>query len=204
MSDFHFYEPAAGHGLPHDPWKAIVAPRPIGWISTIDRNGRINLAPYSFFNGISDAPPMVMFSSQGHKDSVRNIEETGQFVCNLATMRHAQQMNLTSAPLPHGECEMELAGLQSAPSRVVKPPRVADAPAALECEAVQIIRLMDMEGRPLEAFMVIGQIVGVHIDKACLTPDGNFDMTLARTIARCGYRGDYAEVTQLFEMIRPG
>src|SRR4051812_5456617 len=165
MSDFHFYEPTRGHGLPHDPWRAIVAPRPIGWISTIDRLGRINLAPYSFFNGVADNPPMVMFSSQGHKDSVQNIEETGQFVCNLATMRHAQQMNLTSKPLPHGECEMEFAGLKSAPSRIVKPPRVADAPAALECEAVQIVRLMDKEGRPLEAFMVIGQIVGVHIDK---------------------------------------
>ena len=204
MSEFHFYEPSRGHGLSHDPWKAIVAPRPIGWISTVDAQGRPNLAPYSFFNGVSEAPPMVMFSSYGHKDSVRNIEATGQFVCNLATMRHARQMSLTSAPLPPDVSEFDFAKLATAPCRVVKAPRVADAPAALECVAVSITQLHDKDKRPTQAYLTVGQIVGVHIDKACITPDGFFDMTLARTIARCGYQGDYLEVTKLFEMLRPG
>src|SRR6478672_11479399 len=133
MSEFHFYEPKAGHRLPHDPFKAIVAPRPIGWLSTVDAEGRMNLAPYSFFNAFCDDPPIVGFSSTGRKDSQRNIEATGEFVANLATMRHAQAMNMTSAPVPHEVNEMELAGLTPAPSRLVKPPRVADAPAALEC-----------------------------------------------------------------------
>jgi len=203
MSDFHFYEPARGHGLPHDPWKAIVAPRPIGWISTISADGRPNLAPYSFFNGVSEKPPMVMFSSYGRKDSLANIEATGEFVCNLATRRHAQQVNLSSGSYPYGENEFDIAGLGAAPSRVVKPPRVADAPAALECVAVQIIKLQDKDANRLQQFMVVGQIVGVHIDRACLTDAGLFDMTRAGTIARCGYRGDYLQAEKLFEMVRP-
>src|SRR5437764_4581470 len=132
MSEFHFYEPRLGHGLPHDPFKAIVAPRPIGWISTTDPDGRVNLAPYSFFNAFCDAPPIVGFSSSGRKDSQRNVEATGEFVANLATRRQAEAVNLTSAALPHGVNEFEAAGLAAAPSRLVKPPRVADAPAALE------------------------------------------------------------------------
>src|SRR5436853_580763 len=123
--EFHFYEPRLGHRLPHDPFKAIVAPRPIGWISSLDTQGRVNLAPYSFFNAFCESPPIVGFSSGGRKDSQRNVEATGEFVANLATMRHAQAMNLTSAPVPHGVNEMELAGLQAAPCRLVKPPRVA-------------------------------------------------------------------------------
>src|SRR5260221_1356786 len=129
----YFYEPRLGHGLPHDPFKAIVAPRPIGWISSIDSEGRVNLAPYSFFNAFCDTPPIVGFSSSGRKDSQRNVEATGEFVANLATMRQAQAMNLTSAPLPAGVNEMEFAGLSAAPCRLVKPPRMPDAPAALAC-----------------------------------------------------------------------
>ena len=132
MAEFHFYEPAKGHHLPHDPFKAIVAPRPIGWISTCDAEGHVNLAPYSFFNAVSERPPMVMFSSGGFKDTVANIQATGEFVCNLVTRALAEKMNLTSASLPHGASEFEFADLTAASSRMVKPPRVAASPAALE------------------------------------------------------------------------
>jgi flavin reductase (DIM6/NTAB) family NADH-FMN oxidoreductase RutF len=202
MSEFHFYEPRSGHGLPHDPFKAIVAPRPIGWISTVGPGGGVNLAPYSFFNAFCDNPPIVGFSSVGRKDSQRNIEATGEFVANLATKAHAEAMNRSSAPVPPHVNEMELAGLSAAPSRLVKPPRVADAPAALECKLLLTLPLKDLDGRTTGNTLILGQVVGVHIDRAFLR-DGLFDMTLARTIARCGYRGDYAEVTSLFEMLRP-
>jgi flavin reductase (DIM6/NTAB) family NADH-FMN oxidoreductase RutF len=202
MSEHHFYEPRSGHGLPHDPFKAIVAPRPIGWLSTIDQEGRVNLAPYSFYNAFCEAPPIVGFSSGGRKDSQRNIEATGAFVANLVTRKHAEAMNLTSAPFPHGTNEMELAGLAGAPCRLVRPPRVADAPAAPECKLLQVVPLTDLDGKLTGSTLILGQVVGVHIDKAFLK-DGLFDMTLAHTIARCGYRGDYAEVTSVFEMLRP-
>lgn len=202
MPDFHFYEPRLGHGLPHDPFKAIVAPRPIGWISTLDAEGRVNLAPYSFFNGVCDAPPMVMFSSSGRKDSQRNVEATGEFVASLATRALAEAMNRTSAPLPRGVNEFEHAGLAAAPSRVVKPPRVAAAPAAMECKLVHVVPLSDVDGRPTPNTLLVGQVVGVHIDRAYLK-DGLFDMAAARTIARCGYLADYAEVASLFQMGRP-
>jgi flavin reductase (DIM6/NTAB) family NADH-FMN oxidoreductase RutF len=202
MGQTYFYEPGRGHGLPHDPFKAIVAPRPIGWISTVDPDGRVNLAPYSFFNAFCEAPPIVGFSSGGRKDSQRNVEATGEFVCNLATRRHAQAMNLTSAPFPPGVNEMERAGLTAAPSRLVCPPRVADAPAALECKLLLALPLKDLEGRPTASTLLLGQVVGVHIDPAFLK-DGLFDLAAAGTIARCGYQGDYTEVTRLFEMLRP-
>ena len=202
MSDFHFYEPRLGHRLPHDPFKAIVAPRPIGWISTVDAHGRVNLAPYSFFNAFCDTPPIVGFSSSGRKDSQHNVEATGEFVANLATRRQAQAMNLTSAPLPRGADEMAFAGLRPAPCNLVKPPRVADAPAALECKLLTVLPLKDLEGRPTPNSLILGQVVGVHIDTAYLK-DGLFDTVAAGSIARCGYRGDYAEVTHLFELLRP-
>jgi len=137
------------HGLPHNPFKAIVAPRPIGWITTMSSKGETNLAPYSFFNGITDKPPIVMFSSEGAKDSVAFAEETREFVCSLATFDLRDQMNGTSAPLPRGECEMRATGLEAAPSRLVKPPRVAASPCALECKWLQTVRLADIEGQPL-------------------------------------------------------
>ena len=202
MSDTHFYEPRHGHGLPHDPFKAIVAPRPIGWISTVDAHGRPNLAPYSFFNAFCEAPPIVGFSSGGKKDSQRNAEATGEFVVNLATRRHAQAMNVTSAPWPPGVSEFEAAGLAQAPSRLVRPPRVSDAPAALECKVVLVLPLKDLDGRPTPSTLVLGQVVGVHIAAAFLR-EGLFDIAAAGTIARCGYRGDYTQVTSLFEMLRP-
>ena len=202
MPETHYYEVAAGHRLPHDPFKAIVAPRPIGWISTVSVNGRVNLAPYSFFNGVCDRPPMVMFSSSGRKDTLRNVQETGEFVCNLATRRLAEAMNETCRPLPHGESEMALAKLASAPCRLVKPPRVAASPAAMECKLVRVLQLPTIEGSMTESFVVIGQVVAMHIDTACLR-DGLFDMALACTIARCGYAADYQETTELFQMARP-
>jgi flavin reductase (DIM6/NTAB) family NADH-FMN oxidoreductase RutF len=202
MSDTHFYEPRNGHGLPHDPFKAIVAPRPIGWISTVDADGRPNLAPYSFFNAFCEAPPIVGFSSGGRKDSQRNAEATGEFVINLATRRQAEAMNLTSAPWPPGVSEFEAASLAAVSSRLVRPPRVADSPAALECKVVLILPLKDLNGRPTPSTLVLGQVVGVHIAPAFLK-DGLFDLVAAGTIARCGYRGDYTQVTSLFEMLRP-
>jgi flavin reductase (DIM6/NTAB) family NADH-FMN oxidoreductase RutF len=202
MIETYFYEPAKGHGLPHDPFKAIVAPRPIGWISTRDRQGRINLAPYSFFNAFSESPPIVGFSSGGRKDSLRNAEETGEFVANLATKALAEAVNLSSASVPPGVDEMAMAGLTAAPCRLVAAPRVGESPAALECKLIRVIPITDLGGAETNNILVLGQVVGIHLDPAYLK-DGLFDMTLARTIARCGYRGDYAEVDHLFEMVRP-
>ena len=202
MPQFYFYEPAKGHNLPHDPFKAIVAPRPIGWISSIDAEGRVNLAPYSFFNAVCDRPPMVMFSSGGLKDTVANIKATGEFVCNLVTRRLAEKMSQTSASLPHGVSEFEFAGLDPAPSRIVKPPRVAEAPAALECRLVETIRLHDMEGLTLGHYLTIGQVVGVHIDRAYLR-DGLFDLLATHPVQRAGYAADYTEATTGFQLSRP-
>jgi len=198
-----FYE-AGRHreaGLPHDPLKAIVAPRPIGWISTLDAAGRANLAPYSFFNMVQTSPAMVMFGSDGLKHTAANAVATGEFVFNLATRPLFDAMNASSATLAEGESEFDHAGLDRAPCRVVKAPRVAASPASLECRVVQSIALKDIEGREFGGHLVIGQVVGVHIADWALK-DGRFDMLAARTIARCGYR-DYAEVTELFSALRP-
>lgn len=198
-----FYE-AGRHreaGLPHDPLKAIVAPRPIGWISTLDAAGRANLAPYSFFNMVQTSPAMVMFGSDGLKHTAANAIATGEFVFNLATRPLFDAMNASSAALAEGESEFDHAGLERAACRVVKAPRVAASPASLECRVVQSLPLKDIEGREFGGHLVIGQVVGVHIADWALK-DGRFDMLAARTIARCGYR-DYAEVTELFSALRP-
>jgi len=196
-----FYEPRAGHGLPFDPFKAIVAPRPIGWISSLDGEGRVNLAPYSFFNAVSTRPPIVAFSSEGMKDSSSNIAQTGEFVASLATWDLREAMNRTSARLERGRNEFAFAGLEQAPSRLVKPPRVAASPAAFECRLIRVIHLTDAAGRPTDNHLVLGEVVGVHIDERFIR-DGRFDTALAKPIARCGYR-DYAVVESLFEMVRP-
>jgi flavin reductase (DIM6/NTAB) family NADH-FMN oxidoreductase RutF len=203
MPEPYFYEVAKGHGLPHDPFKAIVAPRPVGWISTVDAKGAMNLAPYSFFNAVCDRPPILMFCSAGWKDTVANVEATGDFVWNLATRPLAQAMNVTSAAVPHETSEFDLADLTAAPSRLVKAPRVAQTPAALECRRLQIAELKDLDGAATGHFMVLGQVVAAHIDPTYLR-DGLFDTAAAQPIGRCGYRGDYAEVDRLFEMVRPG
>jgi len=196
-----FYDPAEGHGLPHDPFKALVAPRPIGWISSLDAEGRPNLAPYSFFNGISGRPPMVLFSSEGRKDSVNNIEKTGAFVCNIATWDLREEMNKSSAPAAPGVSEFELAGLEMAPGRAVDVPRVARCAAALECRYVETVVVKDIDGKPVDSFVVIGQVVGVHIDERVLK-DGLVDMSKLRLISRLGYM-DYAVIDEVFQMVRP-
>ncbi len=197
-----FYDPMKGdHGLPFDPFKAIVAPRPIGWISSLDAQGRPNLAPYSFFNAVAARPHIVMFSSTGEKDSVTNIEATGDFVCNLATWDLRQAMNETSASLPHGVSEFSAAGLEMAPSRTVKAPRVAAAITALECKHLKSDRIADLRGEWSGSVVVYGEVTGVYIDDNHIR-DGRFVMSDVRTIARCGYR-DYAVVDALFEMPRP-
>jgi flavin reductase (DIM6/NTAB) family NADH-FMN oxidoreductase RutF len=188
-------------GFSHDPFKAIVAPRPIGWITALSAKGEVNLSPYSFFNAISGRPNIVMFSSESKKDAVSFIEETGEFTCSLVTRALAQPMNMTSAPLPRGESEYVHAGLEMAPSRFVKPPRVAGTPAALECKLISIQQLQDMHGELVSRWMVLGQVVGIFIDDA-FVKDGRFDTAGANPIARCGY-ADYAEVTSLFSIQRP-
>ena len=196
-----FYDPRSGHGLPHDPLKAIVAPRPIGWLSTLDETGRPNLAPYSFFNMIQTRPPMVIFGSDGLKHSAANAVATGEFVFNLATRALFEAMNASSATLGEGENEFDHAGLAMAPCQLVKPPRVAASPASLECRVVHSRELQDVDGRGTGGFIVIGQVIGVHIAEDALR-DGRFDMVAAGTIARCGYR-DYTQVTELFSALRP-
>jgi flavin reductase (DIM6/NTAB) family NADH-FMN oxidoreductase RutF len=187
--------------LPHDPYKAIVAPRPIGWISTLSPEGLVNLAPYSFFNGISTRPPLVMFSSEGAKDSATAAESSGEFVCNLATFNLRHHMNATSAPLPRGVSEFEHAGLTPAPCVLVKAPRVLESPASLECRVVDVIRPRDLTGGEAGVIMVIGEIIGVHLDKAYVV-DGRFDMVKAGTISRAGY-ADYVRAESVFSIVRP-
>ncbi|WP_128291720.1 flavin reductase family protein [Afifella aestuarii] len=189
------------HGLAHDPFKAIVAPRPIGWISSLDPEGRLNLAPYSFFNAVSNDPHIVMFSSFGEKDSVKNIEATGEFVCNLTTFDLREEMNATSAAYPCGVSEAEEAGLAMAESAVVKPPRVRDAPTALECRLLKADRLAGLDGQWSGNIVVFGEVVSIYVDDRFIRDD-RFDMAAARTIARCGYF-DYAVVDGVFEIIRP-
>ena len=161
-----FYEPEKRDRklLPYDPFKAIVAPRPIGWITSMSRKGEVNLAPYSFFNGVNSRPNLVMFGSEGLKDSVAFIEETREFVCSLATFDLRKEMNATAAPMARGVNEMERAGLAPAPCRIVKPPRVAASPCALECKLINIMAMQTHDGQPVDCHVVFGQVVGVHID----------------------------------------
>jgi len=189
------------HGLPHDPFKAIIAPRPIGWITSMSASGAINLAPYSFFNGVKSRPPMVMFASEGRKDSLEFVEETKEFVCNLATWDLREAMNKTSASVPHEVNEFELAGLTPAPSKLVKPPRVAEAPCALECKATQIVQMKGPNGDPRDNYVVFGEVIGIHIDEKYIR-NGILDAAAMKPIARLGYR-DYSVVTELFQMTRP-
>jgi flavin reductase (DIM6/NTAB) family NADH-FMN oxidoreductase RutF len=182
------------HGLKHDPFKALVAPRPIGWITTVSKNGVCNLAPYSFFNAVSDRPHYVLFSSKDVKDSVRNVHETGEFTCSMATWDTRFAMNVTSAPVPPDVDEFPLAGLTATASRFVKPPRVKEAPAALECRHWKTVELPDVApGSEQGHFLVIGQVVGIYIDDAYVK-DGLVDTPAMRPLARMGYM-QYAVVT---------
>jgi flavin reductase (DIM6/NTAB) family NADH-FMN oxidoreductase RutF len=202
--DLHFYEPKNGHGLRHDPFNAIIAPRPIGWISSRDSNGHVNLAPYSFFNGFCYVPPIIGFSSTSWKDSVQNIQDTGEFCWNLATMDLAKHMNATAAHVAPDVNEFELAGLTQAPSKIVGVPRVAESPVSFECKVTQIIQLQGADGKKAQAWLTLGEVVAVHIDKAMIR-DGVYQTGLARPIVRAGRKGDYFEIRPdaMFEMVRP-
>jgi flavin reductase (DIM6/NTAB) family NADH-FMN oxidoreductase RutF len=197
-----FYDTAKNdHGLARNPFKAIVAPRPIGWITSMSAKGEINLAPYSFFNAVSDDPPIVLFSSEGPKDSLVFVRETKEFVCNLATfdLRHA--VVETSGQFPRGVNEMEQAGLTPAACKLVRPPRVAASPCALECRLLQIIDLTDLQGRPSQRHVAFGQVVGIHIADRFIR-DGRLDTAAMVPLARCGY-ADYSVVDKVFAMARP-
>jgi flavin reductase (DIM6/NTAB) family NADH-FMN oxidoreductase RutF len=202
--DLHFYEPKNGHGLKHDPFNAIIAPRPIGWISSRDGNGNVNLAPYSFFNGFCYKPPIIGFSSTSWKDTVQNVKDTGEFVWNLATLDLAKHMNATAAHVAPDVSEFQIAGLTAVPSKLVNVPRVAESPVAFECKLTQIIQLQGANGEKANAWLTLGEVVAVHIDKAMIK-DGVYITALARPIVRAGRRGDYFTVKpeDMFEMIRP-
>ena len=205
MSDaIHFYEPAKGHDLPHDPFNAIVAPRPIGWISSKSRDGVLNLAPYSFFNGFNYHPPIVGFASVGYKDSVRNIEETGEFCWNLATHELAEPMNQSCAMVGPEVDEFQLSGLTPEPSRVIAVPRVKETPVSFECRLSQVLRLTGADGTETDTWMVFGEVVGVHIDKSLLK-DGVYQTAAADPILRGGGPGDYFRINESgkFVMYRP-
>ena len=201
-----FYEPRLGHALPHNPLNAIVLPRPIGWISTLDEAGAVNLAPFSFFNAVAYTPPQVMFATTaahregGHKDSMRNALATGEFVVNLATWALREAVNLTSTPAPHGVDELALAGLTPAPSRLVAPPRVAESPVQLECRVTTSVELPTPDPDDPNT-VVFGEVVGVHIADDVLV-DGLVDVRRLRPIGRLGYR-EYVDVTERFELTRP-
>jgi flavin reductase (DIM6/NTAB) family NADH-FMN oxidoreductase RutF len=201
----HIYEPSQGHGLRHDPFNAIVGPRPIGWVSTVDAAGVANLAPYSFFNAFNYSPPLIGFSSIGWKDSVANVAATGVFCWNLATMALADRMNLTCAPAPPDIDEFDVAGLTRAPARRIAAPRVLESPVNFECRLSQLIQLQSAEGRAVETWLVLGEVVTIWIERA-LIRDGLYDTAAAHPILRAGRLGDYAEINPeaMFEMPRPG
>ena len=199
-----FYEPRNGHGLPHDPFNAIVGPRPIGWVSTKSAAGILNLAPYSFFNAFNYVPPIIGFSSVGAKDSLRNVQETGEFVWNLVTRPLAEAMNKTCAPVPPDVNEFELAGLTPQASNIVQVPRVLESPVAFECSCTQIIQLEGHDHQILNSWLVLGEVVGIHIDERSLK-DGIYDTASAQHVMRGGGPADYFSVgpEQLFRMSRP-
>lgn len=200
----HFYRPREGHRLRHDPFNAIVAPRPIGWISSLSADGVRNLAPYSFFNAFNYSPPIVGFCSLGYKHSVRNVAETREFTWNLVGRAQAEAMNATSAGVDSGVDEFELAGLQGAPSVEVAPDRVAGAPVSFECVVTQLIQLADRNGSDVGAWLTLGEVVAVHVDEA-LVADGAYDTTAARPVVRGGGPSAYYEITAdaRFDLVRP-
>jgi len=192
-STYHSFRVADGHGLRHNPMKAIIAPRPIAWVSTISKAGIGNLAPYSFFNMVNDRPPMVMFSSVGRKDTVHNIADTGEFALSLASRRHATAMNLTSQEFEASVDEFDCAGLERMASSLIRPPGVVGSPAIMECRSVELRQLTTSNGRPLDTWLVIGEILAVQIRQDCIE-NGLFRTELANPILRAGYTGDYWEI----------
>jgi len=201
---YHVYEPRLGHGLPHDPFNAIVGPRPIGWISSRGRHGGLNLAPYSFFNAFNYVPPIIGFASIGYKDTVRNILDTGEFVWNLVTRPLAEAMNATCAAVPHEVDEFKLAGLTPVSSRLVGVPRVGESPVAFECRLSQSLQLQGADGTKVDTWLTLGEVVAVHIQKSLLV-NGIYDTAAAHPVLRAGGPADYFEVLaeSKFKMYRP-
>lgn len=202
--NMYYYEPAQGHGLPHDPFNAIIAPRPIGWISSQDAEGRLNLAPYSFFNGFNYTPPIIGFSSVGRKDSLANAEATGEFCWNLATRSLAEAMNQSCAAVAPEVDEFALSGLTPVASKVIAAPRVLESPVSFECKVTQIIQLQGVDKAPVPTWLVLGEVVAVHIARALLV-DGIYDTAAAEPIMRGGGPADYFGLSgeARFKMYRP-
>ena len=187
--------------MPHDPFKGVVVPRPIGWISSMNRAGQVNLAPYSFFNGVQSRPRIVCFCSESEKDAAAFAIDSGEFAWSMATWDLRDKMNLTSEGLPRGSSEFEFAGLATAPCRLIKAPRVADSPAAMECKVTQVVHVKDATGAETGGIVVYGQVVGMHLDERYIK-EGRFDLSAVKPIARCGY-DEYAVVEKVFAMTRP-
>lgn len=204
MSSIHFYQPKEGHGLAHDPFNAIIAPRPIGWISTKSKDCVLNVAPYSFFNALNYTPPIIGFSSVGAKDSLRNAQETGEFCWNLVSKPLVNAMNNTSAPLPPEQSEFFDAGLETAPSKLIDAPRVKASPVSFECKVTDIVQLKDANGTHCESWFVMGEVVGVHIDRTLIV-DGVYKTLRGEPVMRGGGAGDYYTVDEnnAFELLRP-
>jgi flavin reductase (DIM6/NTAB) family NADH-FMN oxidoreductase RutF len=204
VNSYYSYEPKNGHGLPHDPFNSIVGPRAIGWISTKSKAGVCNLAPYSFFNAFNYVPPIIGFSSIGYKDTVRNVQETGEFVWNLVTLDLVEAMNQTCAPYPPEVSEFDMVGLTQMNSTLVTPPRVAESKVSFECKATQIIQLETISGSKVESWLVLGEVVQIHIDQTCLK-DGIYQTAEVGHVLRAGGAGDYFSVgpEQLFQLNRP-
>ncbi len=204
FADLHSYEPRRGHGLPHDPFNAIVGPRPIGWISTRSAAGGLNLAPYSFFNAFNYTPPIIGFASIGAKDTLRNVNETGEFVWNLATRPLAEAMNASCATVPPDVNEFELAGLTPVASQIVAAPRVGESPVAFECKLTQQIQLHGVDGQPVPTWLTLGEVVAVHIARELLV-DGIYNTAAARPVLRGGGPADYFEISEAlrFRIFRP-
>jgi flavin reductase (DIM6/NTAB) family NADH-FMN oxidoreductase RutF len=187
--------------FPHDPFKAMIVPRPVGWISTVNAAGQVNLAPYSYFNAFSSVPMIVGFSSEGEKDSAAFAMESGEFAWSMATWPQREQMNATAAPLARGENEFQHAALEQAPCELIKPPRVASSPAALECKVTQVVKLTGVEGTSIARTLVLGQVIGLHVDPRFVR-NGRLDAVAMQVIARCGY-DEYTVIDRLFTMARP-
>ncbi|MEQ4625458.1 flavin reductase family protein [Providencia manganoxydans] len=203
-TQFYSYQPMQGHGLPHDPIPALIGPRPIGWISTCDTEGRTNLAPYSFFNIFNYSPPILVFSSIGKKDTVANAIATGEFVYNLATKELGEHVNTSSAALQHGESEFTLTGLATLPSTLITPPRIAQTPVSMECIVTQYQQLKRADGSLLDTWMVMGEVVMVHIDENALE-QGLYTTARQQPLLRAGGPADYfwIEEQQRLQMYRP-
>jgi flavin reductase (DIM6/NTAB) family NADH-FMN oxidoreductase RutF len=202
--DVYSYTPRAGHGLPHDPFNAIVGPRPIGWVGTHDGAGHRNLAPYSFFNAFNYIPPIVGFASIGAKDSLRNAQATGEFTWNLVTRPLADAMNASCAAVPPDVDEFVLAGLTPLASTQIAAPRVLESPVTFECRVTQVVQLQTAEGNSVPTWLVLGEVVAVHIQRRLLV-DGVYDTAAAHPVLRGGGPADYFEISRElgFKMFRP-